>query len=235
MWCWLAVTKRVLTTSWTAFPTSRKLTTSKAVHSCEVRGLQQAFLTVRVWTYFFNNIYFARVIQLRESFPNQCWIKRELLPYLRERLNKPSGKTLTLTNVSQSLILAFPVFNTIKTRGIFFSPFRWHCMASIVLILSGLLKQSIASWRAVMTGIESDGRRNHWRRRLRPSVVRVVFRVPAGYSESMSGTVWKGRTKPKRERPSFVLSECVEAWLSSSNICRDLWCVVSFCRRDDRD
>jgi hypothetical protein len=51
-------------------------------------------------------------------------------------------------------------------------------MTSAVTKFSGCIKHATASWRDLMTGMESVGRRSQVRSRERPSVVFVLFNVP---------------------------------------------------------
>ena len=57
-------------------------------------------------------------------------------------------------------------------------PFRWLCSWVAVAMFSDRRKQPTASCRALIVGIEREGRRSQVRRRERPRVVLVPFNIP---------------------------------------------------------
>lgn len=142
------------------------------------------------------------------------------LPVVRDRIPKWRERQ-TLTSACQSFVVPFPDFNVPNVLGIFVIPFKCVCKAPAAAIFSGSKKHSTASWRACITSRDVDGRSSHVRSRERPSAVRVVLRIPDTCYQYHKDQIVDGGV-PNSESPSFVLSECIEAWFSFSKICNEL-------------
>ena len=86
---------------------------------------------------------------------------------------------------------------------------------------SARVKQATALCRAVMIGIDKDGRRSQVFSNAYPSVVFVWLSIPKESKRHVHGNA-KIEGLPKSESPSFVLSEWMDAWLSASKTCSEL-------------
>lgn len=76
---------------------------------------------------------------------------------------------------------------------------------------SARVKHSTASWRALITSRESEGRRSHVRSSERPSVVLVLSSVPdVPRQQELQGCV-RVKRGPNSDNPSFVLVEWIDA------------------------
>lgn len=95
-----------------------------------------------------------------------------------------NSRSPTLTSPCHSPTSAFPHLMVTKILGTFLIPLRWLCIVAAVTRFSGRRKQATASWRAVMTGIERDGRKSQVRRRERPSEDVVLLRIPGWWSHT---------------------------------------------------
>jgi len=119
------------------------------------------------------------VYQLRQQVTDHSSMKGKLCDGSQFSARSSSHcSLLTSTIPCQSLTFALPDFSILSTLGVFLIPDRRPWMSSAVVILSGLTKHATAEWRAAMTDSEREGRISHSRRRLRPKVVRVLFKIP---------------------------------------------------------
>ena len=84
----------------------------------------------------------------------------------------------TLTRPCHSPTPAFPLLMAPNILGTFLIPFRWLCIAAAITRLSERRKEVMASCRAVISGMEREGRNNQARSRERPSAVFVWFKIP---------------------------------------------------------
>jgi hypothetical protein len=69
------------------------------------------------------------------------------------------------------------------------------------------MKHSTASWRALMTSRESEGRRSHVRSSERPSVVLVLSSVPEVSRQHELQECVSARAGPNNDNPSLVFVE----------------------------
>lgn len=69
--------------------------------------------------------------------------------------------------------------------------------------------------------MDRDGRMSQVRSKERPKGVRVLSRIPVHIDER--DDIESRDNIPKSDKPSFVLSEWMDAWLSFSNIWRELY------------
>lgn len=93
-------------------------------------------------------------------------------------VNLIDTQILTLTKPCQSERFALPPFIAVKILGTFLMPCKCLCIVEVDTKFSGRRKHSTASWRALIVEIDIEGRKSQVRKRERPRVVLVLFKIP---------------------------------------------------------